>query len=66
MRLELPERRLRRRLKMRFTHVVKEDMRSVSVKEEDAEERVRWRQMIQPLKETAERTRKRGDITFTW
>ena len=37
MRLELPGRRSRGRLKRRFVDVVKEDMKLVGVREEDAE-----------------------------
>ena len=46
IRLELPARRSRGRPKRRFMNVVKEDMKLVGVREEDAEDRVRWRQMI--------------------
>ncbi|KAF7657713.1 hypothetical protein LDENG_00023190 [Lucifuga dentata] len=46
LRLELPGRRLRGRPKMRFMDAVKEDMKLVGVREEEAEDRVRWRQMI--------------------
>ena len=46
MRLERPGRRSRGRPKRRFMDVVKEDMKLVGVREEDAEDRVRWRQMI--------------------
>ena len=38
----------------KFMDVVKEDMKSAGVREEDAEDRVRWRQMIHcgdPLRE---------------
>lgn len=45
-RLELPCRRPRERQNRRFMDVVKEDMKLVGVKEEDAEDRVRSRQMI--------------------
>ena len=46
MRLELPGRRSRGRPKRRFMDVVKEDMKLVGVREEDADDRVRWRWMI--------------------
>ncbi|KAF3697472.1 hypothetical protein EXN66_Car013152 [Channa argus] len=46
LRLELPGRRSRGRAKRRFMDVVREDMKLVGVREEDAEDRVRWRQMI--------------------
>ncbi|KAM8853652.1 putative transposon-derived protein F52C9.6 [Synchiropus picturatus] len=46
LRLELPGRRWRGRPKMRFMEVVKEDMRFVGLREEEAEDRVRWRKMI--------------------
>ena len=46
LRLELPGRRPRGRPKRRFMDVVKEDMKVVAVREEEAEDRVRWRQMI--------------------
>ena len=42
MRLELPGRRPKRR----FMDVVKEGMKLAGVREEDAEDRVRWGQMI--------------------
>ena len=57
MRLELPARRSRGRPKKRFMNVVKEDVKLVGVTEKDAEDRVRWRQMIlcgETLKRTAE------------
>ena len=43
---ELPGRRPRGRPKTRFRDVVKVDMKVVGVREEDAEDRVRWRSMI--------------------
>ncbi|KAF7655665.1 hypothetical protein LDENG_00052730 [Lucifuga dentata] len=46
LRLELPGRRPRGRPKRRFMDVVKEDMKLVGVREEEAEDRVRWRQLI--------------------
>ena len=46
LRLELPGRRSRGRPKRRFMDVVREDMKLVGVREEDAEDRVRWRHMI--------------------
>ena len=46
LRLELPGKRPRGRPKRRFMDVVKEDMKVVGVREEDAKDRVRWRQMI--------------------
>ncbi|KAF7641470.1 hypothetical protein LDENG_00280470 [Lucifuga dentata] len=46
LRLELPGRRPRGRPKRRFMDAVKEDMKLVDVREEEAEDRVRWRQMI--------------------
>uniref|UniRef100_A0A672RBG6 Leucine--tRNA ligase, cytoplasmic n=1 Tax=Sinocyclocheilus grahami TaxID=75366 RepID=A0A672RBG6_SINGR len=47
LRLELPGRRPRGRPKRRFMDVVKEDMKVVGLREEDAEgDRARWRQMI--------------------
>ena len=45
-RLELPARRPRGRPKRRLMDVVKEDIKSVGVRGEDAEDRVRWKQMI--------------------
>lgn len=46
-RLELPGRRRPSvKPKRRFIDVVKEDMKLVSVREEDAEYRVRWRHLI--------------------
>ena len=45
LRLELPGRRSRGRPKRRFMDVVREDMKLAGVREEDAEDRVRWRQM---------------------
>ena len=45
-RLELPGRRSRGRPKRRFMDAVKEDMKIVGVRGEDAEDRVRWRRMI--------------------
>jgi hypothetical protein len=44
--LELPGRRPRGRPKRRFMEVVKEDMKAVGLRKEDAENRVRWRQLI--------------------
>ena len=41
--MELAGRRSRGRTKRRFMDVVKEDMRLAGVREEDAEDRVRWR-----------------------
>ncbi|KAF7667879.1 hypothetical protein LDENG_00044320 [Lucifuga dentata] len=46
LKLELPGRRPRGRPKRRFMDVVKEDMKLAGVREEEAEDRVRWRQMI--------------------
>ena len=46
LRLELPGRRPRGRPKKRFMDVVKEDMKVVGVRKEDAEDRVRWRRII--------------------
>ena len=46
MKLELSSRSPRGRLKERFMDVVKENMKLVGVREEDAEDRVRWRWMI--------------------
>lgn len=43
---ELPGRRPRGRPRRRFMDVVKEDMKVVGAREEDAEDRVRWRQLI--------------------
>ena len=43
---ELPGRRPRGRPKRRFMDEVKEDMKLVGVREEDAQDRVRWRQLI--------------------
>ncbi|KAF3701774.1 hypothetical protein EXN66_Car017462 [Channa argus] len=45
VRLELPGSRSRERTKRTFTDVVREDMKLVGVREEDAEDRVRWRHM---------------------
>lgn len=44
--MELPGRRRRGRLHGRFTDVVKEHMHRGGVTEEDAKNRVRWKQMI--------------------
>ena len=46
LRLDLPGRRPRERPRGRFTDQVKQDMKLVGAKEEHAEDRVRWRQMI--------------------
>lgn len=46
LRLEVGGRRPRGRPKRRYMDGVKEDMRSVGLREEDAEDGVRWRQMI--------------------
>ncbi|PME06485.1 hypothetical protein A8A06_13560 [Escherichia coli] len=46
LKMELPGRRRRGRPQRRFMDVVKEDMQRVGVREEDARDRVRWRQMI--------------------
>lgn len=46
LRFMLPERRPRGRPKRRFMDLVKDDMRVVVVSEADAEDRVRWRQVI--------------------
>ncbi|KAF7662280.1 hypothetical protein LDENG_00240050 [Lucifuga dentata] len=46
LRLELPGRRPRGRSERRFMDAVKEDMKLVGLREEEAEDRVRWRQMI--------------------
>ena len=46
MRLELPGWRSRGRPKRRFMDAVQEDMKLFGVREEDVEDRVRWRQMI--------------------
>ena len=43
---ELPGRRPRGRPKTRFRDVVKVDMKVVGVREEDAEDRVRWTTLI--------------------
>ena len=59
MRSELPNRRRGGRPERRFIDVVKEDMKLTGVREEDAEDWVRWRWMI-PLKGTAERKRRRS------
>ena len=45
LRMELPGRRSRGRPKRTFMDVVKEDMKLAGVREEEAEDRVRWRQM---------------------
>ena len=45
-RFELSGRRPRGRSKMKLMDVVKENMKSVCIKEEETEDRVRWRQMI--------------------
>ncbi|XP_051814292.1 serine/threonine-protein kinase NLK isoform X2 [Acanthochromis polyacanthus] len=57
----LPGRRPRGRPKRRFMDVVRVDMKVVGVGEEDAEDRVRWRQLIhrRPLKGKAKRKRRR-------
>jgi hypothetical protein len=44
--LELPGKRARGRPKRRFMDVVKEDMKEVGVRGEEAEDKARWRQMI--------------------
>ena len=44
--LELPARRPRGRPRRRFMDVVKEDMKVVGAREQDAEDRVRWRTLI--------------------
>ena len=44
--MELPGRRFRGRPKRRIMDVVKEDMKLVSVRQEDGEDRLRWRWMI--------------------
>lgn len=46
LRFMLPERRPRGRPKRRFMDLVKDDMRVVGVSEADAEDSVRWRQVI--------------------
>lgn len=46
LRLELPGKRPRAKPKWRFMDVEKEDMKLVRVREEDTEDRVRWRQII--------------------
>ena len=46
MEMELPEKRKRGRPKRRFLDVVKEDMRKVSAKETDVEDRTFWGMMI--------------------
>ena len=46
MRLELPGRKSRGRPKRNFMDVLKEDMKLVGMREEDAEDRVKWRWMI--------------------
>ena len=46
MKLELPDRRPRGKLKRRFMNAVKEDMKLVGVKEEYADARVRWGHII--------------------
>ena len=45
--------------------MVKEDVESLDVREEDAEVRVRWRQRIESLKEKAERKRRRQGCMTT-
>ncbi|KAF3694334.1 hypothetical protein EXN66_Car010010 [Channa argus] len=45
LRLELPVRRSRARPKRRFMDVVREDMKLVGVREEDAEDSVRWKDL---------------------
>lgn len=44
--MEVPGKRRRQRPKIRFTSVVREDMQVADVKEEDAVDRKRWRQLI--------------------
>lgn len=44
--VELPDKRSRRRPKRRCMDVLKKDMKLVSVREEDAEGRARWKRMI--------------------
>ena len=45
MKLELPGRRSGGRPEMRVMDVVKEDMKLAGVREEDVDDRVRWRKM---------------------
>lgn len=45
-RLEVADRKSRVRPKKRFMNLVKEDMKFAGVRKEDAEDRIRWRQMI--------------------
>ena len=44
--MELPGRRPRGRPTRRFLDVVKEDVKLLGVREEDADDRVRWRRII--------------------
>ena len=46
MRLELPGRRSRGRPKINLMNVEKEDMKLAGVREDDVEDRVRWRQIV--------------------
>ena len=45
LRLEVPGKRRRGRPKRKFTDVVREDMRAIGVTEQDARDRVKWREM---------------------
>lgn len=44
--MELADKRRRQRPKIRFISVVRDDMQVADVKEEDAVDRKRWRQLI--------------------
>ena len=46
LKMELPGRRRRGRPKRRYLDTVREDMRAVGLTEEDAGDRVRWKQMF--------------------
>lgn len=46
LRFELPGRRTRRQPERRFVDVVKEDIKVGCVREEEAKDKVRWRQLI--------------------
>ena len=59
LRLELPGGRPRGRPERRFMDVVKEDMKVVSVKEETAEDRARWRQLIRRGDSCTEKTKRK-------
>ena len=46
LRMELPDKRKRGRPKRRFMDGIREDMKAIGAKDNDTEDRVRWRGMI--------------------